>query len=200
MSELIFKPETHQYFLASGEELPSVTKILKEGGLVPGLPFFTELGRDVGTAVHEAISLDLRHDLDWEALHPMLRPFMRQWADFRAKTGIKFDLSLCEVPQYHPTYRFAGCPDIVGVMNGRNVLIDLKTGTSKSVGPQLAGYEIFPAIKKLSPTRFCLSLKGNFKLQKYSDSRDILVFLNALHKYQDKQKELQNGNHPDQHA
>lgn len=178
-----FDENEHRYFIGN-QSLPSVTGILQRAGLVPALEFYTELGRDVGSSVHDAIHLDIQNQLDWDSLHPLVKPLMDNWDAFKMCAQIQFILGLCEKPLYHPDYLYAGKPDIFAILNGRPALIDVKCSMSCSfVGPQTAAYAEMPEIKKHAPLRYALYLKGsNFKLVSQKSSNDWLVFLNALKK------------------
>lgn len=165
----------------SGERLKSVTQIIVQDGLVDPT-FFTEAGRIRGTAVHHAVFLDVDGDLQEEALHPMIAGYFKGWTKFKRDTRFSPVRELCEEPQYHPVHRYAGKPDIVGILNGRHCLIDIKSGDAKVAKIQTAAYQQFPMIKALNTTRFDLRLyaDGKYRLNLHNDTNDWFIFYQAL--------------------
>lgn len=138
--ELRFVPEEHRYFLGD-KELPSVSRILK--AVFPKEfervidPWYAERG----TAVHEATRLHDQGVLDETTVDQEVMPYLSAYRKFLSETGFKpihIESSLSS-----EIHGFAGTPDRVGDLNGRRVLIDLKSG-----GPQwwhkyqLAGYAV----------------------------------------------------------
>lgn len=178
---LKFDSEKHQYTF-NGEVVASVTQILKAGGIIDDR-WYTEESRARGTAVHETAFLYLQNDLDFESIHPIVKPYFDAFLKFMADTKFKPMIQLCEVPQYNPFSNYAGTPDMVGILNGRPALVDLKTGDAKqSARYQTAAYADMPAIKVYSPDRFDLRLfpDGKYKLNAHRDSSDLNTFLSCL--------------------
>jgi len=180
-AEFKFDEMEHAYFL-NGKRLPSVTQILKFANLVDDR-FFTEEARARGTAVHKAIWYDIQNDLG--EVHPAIEPYVQSWYRFRESTKIEPIMELCERPQFHPVYHYGGTPDIIAILNGRHVLIDIKSGTIEGAHFQTAAYWEMPSIRNLVPyeNRFTLRLSeegGLPKLKNYSDKTDLTVFLSAL--------------------
>lgn len=173
--------EVNRIFTLRGKVLLSVTDILVLSGIVDPT-FFTEISRIRGTAVHQAVFLDIFGDLHVPGLHPMVRPYIEAWFLFKARTRFRPILSLCEKRFYHPLYGYVGRPDLVGWLNGRPALIDIKSGGAGAAKYQLAAYREFPAIIGYQPDRFSLSLKadGSYRLDPYSNPNDWLVFYDAL--------------------
>lgn len=167
-SGFIFKPETHQYFL-DGVELPSVTSILKAEGFI-NTQFYTEFGRDRGTATHLACQLLDEDDLDWETLDPVLEPYVRAYELFKKQSG--FQPISIERQVYNPTLRYAGTLDRTGAFTQDAAIIDIKTGSIPNwAGLQLEAYR---ACLNEPRRRFALELRENatYKLKEFKDPND----------------------------
>lgn len=70
-----FNPERHEYRL-DGVRLPSVTEILHVAGMLPDYSFVEEFYSERGKAVHAAIALDLRGELDEGTVDEEVRPYL----------------------------------------------------------------------------------------------------------------------------
>lgn len=178
---LQFDEPSHTYTL-NGIRLLSVTQTIVAAGRID-TRWFTPEAAERGRAVHEAVFLDIHDDLDRDDLHEIIKPFCMAWFLFRRQTNFKAIKSLCEKKQYHPVWYYAGTPDLLGFLNGKVVLIDVKTGDSPTAKYQTAAYSEFPAIKKLNPLRFDLRLynNGSYKLNQHNGgANDFAVFLNDL--------------------
>jgi CRISPR/Cas system-associated exonuclease Cas4 (RecB family) len=121
---LTFKPESHQYLL-DGVELPSVTNILKEVGLID-TRFMTEGSADIGKRRHKLVQLMDEGSLDWGSVLPEDLPYAQAWALFREEH--EFEVDSAEVIAYQEIYRFAGTIDRIGKYKGEPAIIDIKTG------------------------------------------------------------------------
>lgn len=123
MAELIFREETHQYFL-DGVELPSITRVLaplKDFSHVH--PELLERACLFGQAVHKTVELYLADDLVEEGLDPNLADCLeafRQWErdspDLRAP--------VVERPMAHQRLGYAGTPDLI--YDGQ-AIVEIKT-------------------------------------------------------------------------
>lgn len=179
---LVFDKERHVYTL-NDRELVSVTHSLQLGGLID-TRWFTDAARNRGVAVHEAIFLDIHGDLYVDGLHQIIKPYVEAWFKFKTDTRFKPIVEMCELRQFHPFYFYAGTPDCLGLLNGRTVLIDVKTGDASTAGIQLAAYSKFPRIMCYQPDRFSLRLKrdGSYSLKKHDDINDWPTFISNLEK------------------
>lgn len=174
-----FDPNEHRYFLDS-VEIPGVTTVLKTVGLAEHRFGFGE-AQYRGLHVHSACELLDLHDLDWHTIHPPWRGYVDAYDHFLTDTG--FAPELIEFQTYHPAYRFAGTLDRRGQLNGRNVLIDLKTGQPEDWWKfQLAGYKLLGQSKFADDDRYALQLNedGTYKLHPLTGLIDTQVFLAAL--------------------
>ena len=147
MAGLQFEASTHTYTL-DGKEIPSVTEIcapLTAGKYPPAGVVDAAAAR--GTRVHELCAL---YDMDAlpEQFEGDLLPYLQAWASF------------CR--DYRPQWEYiehcmsgeldgdplAGTADRIGVIDGRRVVVDIKTAQSLdrpakvALGCQLAGYAI----------------------------------------------------------
>jgi len=188
---LSFEPATHIYRW-DGVIVPSVTQILNEVGIsdYSGIP---AAQRDAymrfGTAVHLACELWDRRELDLPRLDPMLAPYLNSWIKFRTESG--FEIYESEKPQYSLKHRFAGTPDRIGTLNGRRVVVDIKSSVDTKQGADLqtAGYAILFNEGKPRGAhaldRYSVHLKdnGKYKIEPHKDRNDINAFLSCLSMY-----------------
>jgi hypothetical protein len=179
MNKLEFDNETHTYRL-NGTVLKSVTTIIKDAGLIDDR-WFTEFSRWRGSAVHEAVFYDIHNDLD-PNIHEQIKPYMEAWFKFKQDTKFQPFKHLCESRQYHPIYKYAGSPDLPGMLNGSPALIDIKTGDCPTAGLQTAAYAMFPKLMAYSFKRFSLRLRidGTYRLNRHDKVSDKIDFLAAL--------------------
>lgn len=142
---LTFDETAHRYTL-DGRELPSVTRVLRDAGLIDcSAPWFTEAVRDRGTFVHQAIALLVEGDLDWDTLDPGLVPYVQAFDRWRLDGG--FIVEACELRLCDETLGYAGTADLLAKRwsgatgSWVSYLIDVKCGAvPPSVGPQTAAY------------------------------------------------------------
>jgi hypothetical protein len=134
-----FDQETHTYNL-NGERLPSVTQILKplyDFSAVP--PDVLRRAAEFGTAVHKAVELYLKDDLDEQSLDPALVGPLTAFKVFLMDhPALAEQQPIIEIPIYHKRLKYAGTPDLVYPYDD----IDIKSRPfSESTDPlQLAAY------------------------------------------------------------
>ena len=187
MSEALpYIEATHQYFI-DGVEVPSVTTVLKSAGIIDDR-FYTEAGRERGTAVHLACQLLDEDDLDWDSVGEEISGYLKAYQAFKKDSGFK-PLKI-EEGVYNRSYQYAGRYDRLGEIDGKIVLMDIKTGAiPKWVALQLTGYEI--AINESIHTNpvqelFALQLRenGSYTLKAVESGREKQeVFLSAVRLY-----------------
>lgn len=135
MDRLKFTEEGHRYTL-DGVEIPSNTTLLQAAGLIDTRWFQPEHAQR-GKEVHKACWFLCEGDLDWASVRPDYVPYVEAFALFLEQSGFKVELN--EVPVWSAA-GYATTPDLVGILNGRRVIINIKTGSvEKWVGLQLAG-------------------------------------------------------------
>lgn len=133
-----FDAETHRYEdLATGRVLPSITQMLKAAGLID-TRFYTDEGRDRGSAVHELTAAYDLGGLHLGSCVAEFKPYLQHYA--LAIGQLNHDWKHIEVAFAHPVYRYAGRPDRVGsVFGGLKAVAEIKTGApEKWHGVQLA--------------------------------------------------------------
>jgi len=189
MAELIFKEDTHEYFL-DGVRLPSVSEV--KSPLDTWIRFVNEdtleRARAFGSAVHLTVQLFLEGDLDESALDAPLAGCLGAFKSWRDKEGRDFfDLGtpIIETPIAHPRLRYAGTPDLrwPGL-----AIIDLKSRPydKRSDPVQLAAYE---GLDKENGGGCCdkhvleLRLDGTYKFKPAENNQAWGVFRKFLDYY-----------------
>ncbi len=182
--ELDFDPDTHVY-KAEGVVIPSVT------GIIAGLNDFRFVDPDVlhasaafGTAVHRMCELYDQDNLDMDSLSPALLPYLTAWQRFLIETNAL----ILEIEQryFHKSLGYAGTLDRLLQINGRKVLVDIKTVSRLSpvVGIQLAAYQNLLAAntEHVYVDRAAVRLldDGTYRFQMYTDVTDWPVFVSLL--------------------
>lgn len=123
---LTFDPVKHEYTLG-GQPVPSVSKVLEplyDFRFVS--PEALERARKRGTAIHKTVELYELGRLNEETLHPSLAACLKQWLDF--KQTMKYVPRRQEMQVYSEKFGYAGTYDGDGDMDGRPMLLDLKSG------------------------------------------------------------------------
>ncbi len=191
MDKLIFKAETHEYFL-DGAKIPSVTQVLKDAGIIN----FSNVSIEIlnaaclfGIAVHKTCELYDMQNLDESSLDPNLQPYLNAWIKFRKDT--KFEIKGIEKKVYSRKFRYAGTLDRVGFLFiNKYSVIDIKTGfeLSPATAIQTAAYDY--AYQEMIGTRahnkrYSVLLKpdGTYKVEEYKNKNDFDIFLAALSVY-----------------
>ncbi|RJO61083.1 MAG: hypothetical protein C4542_07295 [Dehalococcoidia bacterium] len=123
--EFMFDEASHTYWLGD-DKLPGVTSILKAAGLLE-FPHSNGSAMLKGTYIHRATELYDRDDLDADSLDAEIKPYLEGWMKFRKDSG--FVPELIEAPMFHPHLFYAGTIDRYGVLNGKKVLLDIKSGS-----------------------------------------------------------------------
>ncbi|MCK9361636.1 hypothetical protein M0Q28_05465 [Patescibacteria group bacterium] len=133
-AELTFDEETHTYRLKGGEILSSVTGILKAEGIQQYGPRNSDADfkMQVGTWVHQAIAWFEHGTLDESTLGEGIAAYLESYKKFVKITSFKSVVQLAEVPMWHNSWRFAGTPDLPGLIDGRFTVCDLKSGEKRS--------------------------------------------------------------------
>lgn len=117
-----FNPDTHEY-RAGDLRLPGATDVIKSQGLV-NVEWMTDEARWRGKCVHRGVELVNRKSLDWETVDESIAGYLRSFEAFIATSG--FEVLGCEEPCFSGAF---GCiPDVWGILNNVNVLVELKTG------------------------------------------------------------------------
>lgn len=175
--------EAEHIYKWNGCRVRSVTQIIKDAGLIDDT-WFTEFARERGKAVHKAIFLDIMGDLHFDSLHPVVKPYIEGWIEFKAFSRIKTIPEYCEHRGYNPIHEYAGTMDVFCILNGRHSIIENKTGDEKYSHLQTAAYANIPEIAAFAPERFLLRLKpkGMPALKPFTDPNDFDQFIFYLNK------------------
>jgi hypothetical protein len=172
-----FDADRHVYTL-NGERRPSISQMLKDGGLVDAT-FMTEEGRARGSAVHR-----LTADYDLGAIEDpaSVTSLYKGWllAHVAAMKVLKPDILEVEEPHMHPRYEFGGRPDRVAKLWGLLCTLEGKTGGRERWHPiQTALQAILIAhrfgLKPDQVGRYCVYIQSNgkFKVERHINAGDF---------------------------
>lgn len=148
MPELELEIESHRYTL-DGVTIPGCTHVLAAMGCTPGFNFLSledlEFYRSRGHAVHKAVELSIRGELDKRTLHQTeVKPYLIGWERFCNDHKVKVydyeDGLFTEIPLNHSAFRYGVTPDVVGVADGKDSVIEIKATSAHApaTGLQLA--------------------------------------------------------------
>lgn len=181
MSDVIrFEPDKHKYFLGK-QQIPSVTQIISDL-MCLDFRFIDPWYLEFGTAVHKAIELHIKDELDIKALDPLLRPYVA--AFITSSQEIQFRIIESERIIFDPIIKIAGTMDILAVdLTEKLWVLDIKSGVPQPWHKlQTAGYAILEAGADANltalPCRGCLYLRKNktYKFIAHTDPRDFTNF------------------------
>lgn len=184
MSDIIFKEETHQYFV-DGVERPSVTTIIHN--IIPIYDkSFKKIHSDRGKAVHLACQYLEEGTLDWKSVHPIVLPYVKAWEKFLLETKCR-SLSM-EKLVYNPKLLYTGTLDREVELFGKHGVLDIKSGNYITGDIQTAGYDLALAPEEKYGrygTRWVVSLnnKGKYKLIPFANKEDYDNFRNIVGSY-----------------
>lgn len=185
-----FKKDTHQYFM-DDQEVPGVSRILREGGFtnyddlltIPGKKEQFEVAQKKGSDRHEVCRLNDINDLG--VFDASLQPWLAGWQKFLATYKPTF--RIIEKPLFSKRWSFAGTPDREGIINGQDILIDIKTGVKEPWHAlQNAAYELlFVETYEIKiQERWTIQLLPNdYKIIPHNDISNKNVFLGAVQGY-----------------
>lgn len=189
MKTLNFDPDTHTYTL-DGKKLPSVTEIIAPitAGKYPPNAGVVQAAAARGTRVHELCAL-----YDMDALPDEFElecvPYVQAWADFCR--DYKPEWLYIEQPLYFQGVcdtSFAGTVDRIGCIDGRTVIVDIKTAQSMdraakvALACQLSGYQLLSSDidtgGRLDGENFGVQLMkdGNYRIHRACDIADKYGF------------------------
>jgi len=204
---LTFDEPTHIYRW-NGVVVPNVTRIIApliDYSMIP--PDRLETARQEGIAVHKMVELDCNGQLDIDHLLGdestawMKGPY-EAWCRFKEETG--FECWNAERKMYHPTLRFAGTPDLIGLLlklkkiNGpANLDVKRSLFGGPAIGLQTAAYTKLwndtdgkKDFRVPDRHRFALELRknGTYRLTQFEDGQDFVAFLACLQQHRWKEK------------
>ena len=169
--------ETTHVFLCDGNQIPSVTEILKplqEDNFTAINPSVLQAAADRGTLVHETCEC-IDYDMFYEdMITPETVPYIEAYEDFLAEHDCEWDYIEAQV---HFDRTYAGILDRLGKVDGVPCVLDIKTVNSPSieqkvsVTTQLEAYDqaahyTFPAYKDTEFKHYALYLSkdGRYRL------------------------------------
>jgi hypothetical protein len=118
-----FDPETHT-FSENGQQIPSVTTILKAGGWID-TTYYTEEGRRRGELVHKATALLDACLLDFSSFSEEIISYVLNYE--KAREELKLDIRHSE-HIVHKGRLWAGIEDREARWQGQLAVVELKTG------------------------------------------------------------------------
>jgi hypothetical protein len=185
-----FDEATHKYHI-DGVPVPSVTQVIGYRNDWSHIePWRLEAARALGTDVHAAVNLMVRHALDWGTVDPVILPYVRSAAMFVQATGGAILGSELRVGS--KKLGVAGTLDLLLHWNGWEYYVDWKTSAAvpSTVGIQLAAYERLYAEtfrhgrKQFRARRICVRLgTDGYNVNLCSDTSDIGRFIEDIQRY-----------------
>lgn len=175
-----FDPIEHSYTaLDTGEELPHATGMLEATGWTGDPRFYTDDGKERGSAVHKLTADYDLGALDLVALKSRYRGYVLGHA--LAMSILKPEIIAVEESIVHPFYRYGTRPDRVWKLAGVLGVCDEKSGAEeKAHRIQTALQAICVSVEhdNIPPEmieRYALYLtpKGKFKLVQHKDRKDF---------------------------
>lgn len=138
---ILFSPERHEYQVG-GRRMPSVTEILKP--LYGDLRFVREdvleYKRELGVAVHKAVELHIKGGLIYSSLEGPVAAYFEQYLEWEVDSCFR---ALGSEVLVYSALGYCGTVDLVGTINGKMVMPDLKctAALSPAVALQTAAYQ-----------------------------------------------------------
>jgi len=161
MNKLTLEPEHHIYTFEK-RVIPGVTSILQDNFGVK--PYWSEWHAQKGRAIHQAIALLVKDQLDWESVDNRITGRIKAFQRFIRETG--YDVRQSEISLFSERNQFAGTLDLVLSDSAiDHIVVDIKPPSAERVVElQLAAYSLLlneaaitPKIKRAA----CVCLKDN---------------------------------------
>ena len=191
MAQLLFFDQGHRYTL-DGEEIPSVSELCRfiSREIYSGVSqFHLDRASDRGTRVHKACqALDVYGKV--EAAED-IAPYVQSYLKFRQERQVQW--SLIEQSMAHAEERYAGTIDRYGVLDGRRVLVDLKTSCTVHSRLALAQLNLYRWMLERDGEpvegQYILHLtRDGYRLLEMEKRDDIPQALLTLHRLMEKKK------------
>lgn len=131
MATATFTEQKHRYEM-DGKQIPSVTQVMTLAGIsdISGVPaHILDRAAAIGTAAHQACELMDKDDLDLDSLDEQITGFVAAYAKFRKETGFTPELIEYRAIGDLVGVKYGMCVDRVGVIDGKEYVIDLKTSS-----------------------------------------------------------------------
>ena len=163
---LEFDEKTHRYFRGDQERVGLTTLLRSYFGTSK---YYTQRGRELGSALHLACQFLAEDTLDWDTLEPEIVEQAKAYRRFIQETG--FFPQILEAPYHSMEIDVATKPDQVGLMMGRLSVVEIKRGAVlKQYELQTAGQKIILKDNDVDvQDRYGLYLKknGKYSLEKH---------------------------------
>jgi hypothetical protein len=186
----------HTYTDNAGKQYPSVTQVLKAGG-VYNLDFLPAATRDkaleLGTRIHRVLELDDLGALNARKVSKQMRGYLKAWRAWKKASGfIVFDV---ERP-FISAYGYAGTVDRSGAFKNNHtpVILDLKTGAHIpewcSIQTCAYGRGIWQVCKHFRRIAFMPFPDGTYTVKEFpveTLTTDFAKFMQALRKMKEEQ-------------
>ena len=160
----IKRNDKHEYFI-NGVKKPSVTQILRGGGVINNA-WFTPESRERGSNVHTICEYLDCGTLDEKSIYAGYSGYIEAYRDFLKTCNPQWEL--IENKVYNAEYDYCGTLDRYGYLfNGEQWLIDIKSGSeSRATEMQLSAYlkALGGDIKKCNLGALHLRKNGKWKL------------------------------------
>ena len=200
MPNFRFDEESHTYYV-DDRLVPSVNQVM-EGVGVQDYSFIPAHERDWyftrGSFVHYAVELLLKGELDWDSLDERIVGYVRAAERFIKDTGFK---PICiEKPLYHPDWGYAGTGDVVGTIDGREIVADWKSGIVSSwvkwqTGAYAELYRVNGIANPMERMGIQLMDDGKYKAtETWTNPNDLNEFLCFLTTYKRQKLRIKDGN------
>ena len=180
MTMLTFDEATHTYCW-DGKRVPGVTTILQALHNFDGVPAgLLAIAQERGTAVHLACEYLDQGMLDEDSIDPAIAGYVNAWRLFTAELTPIW--SHIEARCFHKVMRYAGTVDRVGIINGKEYVLDIKTSIASHAvwGLQTAAYA--HALEKERAFRATVQLRidGTYRLIEWDDKSDWPTFISLI--------------------
>jgi hypothetical protein len=175
---LEFCSKSHKFKL-DGREVPSITQCLVAAGLID-TAWFTDYSRDRGSAVHRACHYLDENDLAPDYLDGDQAGYLDAWELFCRQHGCKWES--IERPVYSIMLQIAGIPDRIGTVDGKDCVVEIKTGLVSPVhGVQLAMQARIARPEKIMD-RIAVQIRsdGNYRMTRFTSRDDYRVAMAAI--------------------
>lgn len=198
------EPDDHRYTL-NGQEVPATTRVLELArNSLAGVPRkVLEVARQRGNAVHKAVELLMKNDLDRRTLRGDVKIRLgrfERFMEFHRVEPVELPIAnycptfaggiLCEVPLVHPLWQFGVTPDVgICVVEGALSVVEVKATSTHSdaTALQMASQQntinhFFEKHGFRVEERWSVRLSSDEKpdVRRYKDPSDWPMFLSFL--------------------
>lgn len=187
MTRIDFNESRHEY-RADGVIVPSVSRILEPLNGLSGIPEgILQAASLRGTDVHTACDFFDDGTLDMETVDHTVRPYLDAWIAFRKECGSRVIAS--EQVVFHSKLRYAGRLDRIVEIDGKKIILDIKTTSAMKPahGCQVYAYRAALSdmgVKTDGAACVYLHFDGTWTFKEYNEAiykQGFLACLSLLH-------------------